>query len=92
MSSSITSIFNDSPTIVKSFKALGYQGDSDWVCPEIITDKQSGTVSKFIEKEGKWFNHIKGKTEEQRIESEEEIDIKAFNFQGIGTPVAIEQL
>ena len=92
VSSSITSIFNDLPTIVKSFKALGYQGDSDWVCPEIITDKQSGTVSEFIEKEGKWFNHIKGKTEEQRIESEEEIDIKAFNFQGIGTPVAIEQL
>ena len=47
-----------------------------WYVEEIITDKQQGTLNEFIEKEGKWFNHIKG--------DETIIDIAAFNFQGIG--------
>ena len=47
-----------------------------WYVEDIHTDKQEGTLNEFIEKEGKWFNYIKGKTGE--------IDTAAFNFQGLG--------
>jgi hypothetical protein len=47
-----------------------------WYVHDIHTDKQVGQVNEFIEKEGKWFNHIKS---EFGI-----IDPRAFNFQGIG--------
>ena len=32
-----------------------------WHVDSIFTNKESGTVNEFIEKEGKWFNYIKGK-------------------------------
>ena len=32
-----------------------------WYVDYIKTDQQEGTVDEFIEKEGKWFNYIKGK-------------------------------
>tara|TARA_Y100001938_G_scaffold135085_1_gene196340 strand:+ start:2457 stop:8069 length:5613 start_codon:yes stop_codon:yes gene_type:complete len=72
---SITTIINESPTSIKNFNTLNYDGDSDWQAT-IQTEKQSGTVSSFIEKEGKWFNYIQGE--------ENVIDTKAINFQGIG--------
>ena len=31
-----------------------------WYVDSIITDKQEGSLNEFIEKEGKWFNYIKG--------------------------------
>jgi hypothetical protein len=34
---------------------------SGWSVEDIKTDQQSGEVNEFIEKEGKWFNNIKGK-------------------------------
>ena len=47
-----------------------------WYVSRIHTNKQDGTVREFIEKEGKWFNYIKGKPGK--------IDPAAFNFQGLG--------
>ena len=32
-----------------------------WYVTSIKTDKQEGGVNEFIEKEGKWYNYIKGK-------------------------------
>ena len=45
------------------------------------TDKQLGTLSEFIEKEGKWFNYIRGDVN----------DIKTadFSFQGLGEVLSI---
>jgi len=40
-----------------------------------VTDKQSGSVKEFIEKEGKWFNYIKGNST---------IKTSSASFQGIG--------
>ena len=60
---------------------MNYDGDEDWSCDSVITDQQSGSVESFIEKEGKWFNYIKGGTG---------VDTKAFNFQGIGLTSNIE--
>ena len=56
---------------------MNYDGEEGWVCDSITTDKQSGSVTEFIEKEGKWFNYIKG-------DANAPLDTQAFNFQGIG--------
>ena len=51
-----------------------------WYVDYIITDKQSGTLSEFIEKEGKWFNYIRG--------AETKIKTSEFSFQGLGKFIA----
>ena len=58
-----------------------WDGDAGWTAT-IETNKQSGTVNEFVEKEGKWFNYIKGE--------EGVIDTTSFNFQGIGTVITVE--
>ena len=102
--SSVEVILNDSPSVVKSFNTLSYEGtqskvkqgqsgtnvngvdyntydlhnSSDkpgWTVDYIMTDKQKGSVKEFIEKEGKWFNYIKGANEFKTSE---------LSFQGIG--------
>ena len=47
-----------------------------WYVINIKTDKQEGSLNEFIEKEGKWFNYIKG--------FQNQVDTSAFNFQGLG--------
>ena len=37
-------------------------GTIGWYVDTIETDKEVGTLNEFIEKEGKWFNYIKGKS------------------------------
>ena len=51
-----------------------------WSTEYISTNKQKGNVSEFIEKEGKWFNYIKG------IDVAESLNLKTdeFSFQGLG--------
>ena len=50
-----------------------------WYVDSIISDKQSGSIPEFIEKEGKWFNYIKGDATTLL-----NLDSKEFNVQGIG--------
>jgi len=52
------------------------QTKDGWYVSNIHTNKQEGMLNEFIEKEGKWFNYIKG--------TEEHVDPAAFNFQGLG--------
>jgi len=47
-----------------------------WYLNSLSTDKNSGAVHEFIEKEGKWFNYIKG--------DNTEIDYSSNQIQGIG--------
>ena len=77
-SSSITFLLNESPLVIKNYNTLNYDGEEGWQCDSITTDQESGTVTEFIEKEGKWFNYISG-------DSSAALDTSAFNFQGIGT-------
>ena len=51
-----------------------------WYVSGIETDKQEGNIHEFTEKEGKWFNYIKG------VDSDitSETDFGAFDIQGIG--------
>jgi len=74
--SNITFLLNESPLVIKNYNTLNYDGDESWICNSIETDQQGGTVSSFIEKEGKWFNYISG--------DDSVVDTQAFNFQGIG--------
>ena len=98
--SSLTAVLNESPSSIKIFNTLNYEGSQSkilqydtnhietlkpynkigkagWYVDTIKTDKQLGTLSEFIEKEGKWFNYIRGDIN----------DIKTadFSFQGLGT-------
>jgi hypothetical protein len=56
-----------------------------WYTDSIITNKQEGFVPDFIEKEGKWFNYIKGTIKSGSLEtsyiSQHTGDL---SFQGIG--------
>ena len=51
-----------------------------WYVSGVETDKQEGNIHEFIEKEGKWFNYIKG------VDSDitSDTDFGAFDIQGIG--------
>ena len=80
--STIDVIINDQPQIIKSFNTVNYEGTSGWGNVVVTTDQQSGTINNFIEKEGKFFNYIKG--------NNNDIDLRAFNFQGIGQTIGIE--
>jgi hypothetical protein len=48
-----------------------------WWCSSIITDLDNGSVNEFIEKEGKWFNYIKGINNKSN-------DTSLFSAQGVG--------
>lgn len=51
----------DTPSVVKNFVALGYEGDADWELTELSTDLEGTTDTLgFIEKEGKYVSAISG--------------------------------
>ena len=56
----LTTIFNQEPSVIKSFKTLNYEGTAGWTAPLMLTDQQAGSVLNFTNKEGKWFNNING--------------------------------
>ena len=73
--------------VVKEISSLksGYHNLTDkpgWYSAYIETNENDGYVPEFIEKEGKWFNFIKGK----EVTSKAQIDTKLFSFQGLGRP------
>ncbi len=53
---------------------------SGWYVSNIKTNKEKGSLLEFIEKEGKWFNYIKGL--ESQID--ETTDFGSFDIQGLG--------
>ena len=63
--------------IVNHFNSIPKDG---WYVSNFITNKQEGSLPEFIEKEGKWFNYIKG------IDSgvDSTTDFGAFDIQGVG--------
>ena len=89
-SSKVTFFFNEESSAVKKFKTLGYEGDSDWKANYIKTNLQEGAVTKFIDKEGKFFNYIKGdKTYLDVPNKTTNWDGKQFSSQGIGNTTAL---
>ena len=114
--SSITPLFNDDPSSVKSFRSIYYEGTQSkvnefntvtqdgvqytdnnyynlnekqgWFVSSIKTNLQEGTIQEFIEKEGKWFNYIKGETTEFVNSFDNplnnNLDLSELSVQGLG--------
>ena len=68
-----------------------------WYVDSVFTNKESGSLDEFIEKEGKWFNYIKGKEVQHVIDNESDLtrisiesdgsssfDQASFAIQGLG--------
>ena len=58
--------------------------DSGWYTSSVETNKQQGKILSFIEKEGKWFNYIKGNENIGNDVHFETNDIGGKNIQGLG--------
>jgi len=52
-----------------------------WFVEELATEKELGTISEFLQKEGKWYNYIKGVDQDLNLNS----DFGSNNIQGIGS-------
>jgi hypothetical protein len=68
------------------------QGKPGWVAADIHTDLEKGGIEEFIEKEGKWFNYIRGRIIQHDLSSNIKIesdgsslfDQGSFAIQGLG--------
>ena len=55
-----------------------------WYLESFTTDQQTGSISEFLNKEGKWFNYLKGDTT-----TLSNLDGLEFSVQGIGNPSSV---
>lgn len=79
----VTLIYNDQPSRIKNFKTLSYEGDDSWTAT-VNTDQQDGEVVTWKNKEGIYYNYIRGL--DSTWDSSEQIgtlDTSEFNVQGI---------
>jgi hypothetical protein len=60
-----------------------------WYTNSIITDLQEGEVREFIDKEGKYFNYIRGINTFFTDNCDNNVDSHEFNVQGIGRPSSV---
>jgi hypothetical protein len=60
-----------------------------WYTNSIVTDLQEGEVKEFIDKEGKYFNYIRGLNTFYNTNCDNNVDSHEFNVQGIGRASAI---
>ena len=71
---------------------IGAADIEGWYAETITTDKQTGSLNEFIEKEGKWFNFIKGDTTYYTSASDNNLDTEEFTVQGLGKITAHDTL
>ena len=78
--SKVDGFITDATTGLSNAQPYNLTPKDGWFVSGIETDKQVGNIHEFIEKEGKWFNYIKG------VDSDitSETDFGAFDIQGIG--------
>ena len=85
-SSKVELEINDDPSIIKSYKTLGYEGSKGWTA-DIITDQQKSSNIYFIDKENKYFSYVNGESK-----NTDNIDVKNFNFQGLGNSTVVSSV
>ena len=76
--------------LVQTYNSLEYATGFDtpgWYCESISTDLDFGTIEEFIKKEGKWFNYIKGESNNINV-----VDTSLFSTQGIGVITQVETI
>jgi hypothetical protein len=82
--SSVKLIINQSPSKIKNYKTLFYEGDIGWVCSNIKTNLQDGIIPDFVEKESIYYNFIKGKLNTwDGLNQTGSLDTNEFSTQGI---------
>ena len=60
------------------------QSEKGWYTNYLTTDLQSGQVDQFLEKEGKWFQYLKGDATYFATNTNNNLDSHEFSMQGIG--------
>ena len=76
------------PPGINSNEYEGYKrliSKEGWFVEDITTNKQKGHIVEFVEKEGKWFNYIKGNF----VSTNEDIKTSEFSYQGIGRATSV---
>ena len=88
-------VFNDSPSTIKNFKTLGYEGSDSWSAT-ISTDQESTIIDEnaiprtwtvsgevasddFVTRQGKHYAYIRGNN--QTVSN---LDLNSINVQGLG--------
>jgi hypothetical protein len=87
-STTVSTIINDTPSRIKNFKTISYEGDAGWDAT-ITTDQQSGFIKtgargEWKKKEGIYYGWVRGNKKATTAVTPEE-----FNVVGIGTLAAI---
>ena len=82
-SSTITSVFNTAPMVIKLFKTMSYESDDRWECTSLFSDLGTGSMlsTYFQQKEGEWFTFLR--------ENNGTINWKARSANGIGEAVTV---
>ena len=79
----VTLLHNDQPSRIKNFKTLSYEGDDGWTAT-VDTDQQDGEVATWKNKEGIYYNYIRGLDSTWNSSSQSgTLDTSEFNVQGI---------
>jgi len=65
-------------------KYYNLNAKTGWYVDTFETNEQSATIHEFVEKEGKWFNTIRGVAT-----TLDNLDQQEFSVQGIGVPSAV---
>ena len=82
---SVTLIHNDEPSSIKNFKTLSYEGDDGWTAT-VDTDQQDGEVVTWKNKEGIYYNYIRGRVDAwDNATQTGSLDTSEFSVQGIDT-------
>jgi hypothetical protein len=65
---------------------LNSTSQDGWFVSNIKTDKKQGSLLEFVEKEGKWFNYIKGVPTDYNSTDyfPDDFDFASFDVQGLG--------
>ena len=82
----------DATTGLTDGEYYNLQAQDGWYVVDMFTDKEKGSINEFIEKEGKWFNYIKGNNVVTNGDNSIQInadgstswDQASFAIQGIG--------
>ena len=79
-SSKVNVLLNDAPSNIKTYNTIDYEGSKGWSVGSIKTDQSEGSISEFIEKEGKYYNYIQGVDSDINSDT----DFASADIQGAG--------
>ena len=89
--------YDDSGAMVNDGEYFNLIAKKGWYVEAIETDLEKGSLNEFINKEGKWFNYLKGQNVVTNVNNQivvntdgsSSFDQASFAIQGIGTASSI---